>query len=114
MSSAPFSPERCRFPVPWSGKRSEGALGVSLSQAVKIPQTTAKGDVLAAEILAAGGQAESADLDDLDETTVGAFVDGVVARAGRIDISFNLVASDHERTMTSATVNISCGALVDI
>ena len=24
------------------------------------------------------------------------------------------VASDHARTMTSATVNISCGALVDI
>jgi 3-oxoacyl-[acyl-carrier protein] reductase len=51
----------------------------------------AKGDALAADILAAGGQAESAELDALDETAVDVFVDGVVARAGRIDISFNLI-----------------------
>jgi 3-oxoacyl-[acyl-carrier protein] reductase len=54
-------------------------------------RTKAKGDALAADILAAGGQAESAELDALDETAVDAFVDGVVARAGRIDISFNLI-----------------------
>jgi 3-oxoacyl-[acyl-carrier protein] reductase len=54
-------------------------------------RTKAKAEALAAEIRAAGGGAESAELDALDEAAVDAFVDGVVARAGRIDVSFNLI-----------------------
>jgi 3-oxoacyl-[acyl-carrier protein] reductase len=54
-------------------------------------RTKAKADVLAAEIRAAGGQADSAELDALDEAAVDAFVDDLVAQAGRIDISCNLI-----------------------
>jgi 3-oxoacyl-[acyl-carrier protein] reductase len=54
-------------------------------------RTKAKADALAADILAAAGQADSAELDALDETAIEAFVDRVVARAGRIDISVNLI-----------------------
>jgi 3-oxoacyl-[acyl-carrier protein] reductase len=54
-------------------------------------RTNAKSDTLAADINAAGGQEESAEIDALDEAAVDAFVDDVVARAGRIDISFNLI-----------------------
>lgn len=54
-------------------------------------RTKAEADALAADIRAAGGRAESAELDALDEAAVDAFVDGVVARAGRIDVSFNLI-----------------------
>lgn len=54
-------------------------------------RTKAEADALAADIRAAGGRAESAELDALDEAAVDAFVDGVVARAGRIHVSFNLI-----------------------
>lgn len=54
-------------------------------------RTRAKAEALAAELRAAGGRAESAELDALDKDAVDAFVDGVVARAGRIDVSFNLI-----------------------
>jgi NAD(P)-dependent dehydrogenase (short-subunit alcohol dehydrogenase family) len=43
---------------------------------------------LADGIIQAGGQAEVGEVDVLDKGSVDAFVDGVVARAGRIDISF--------------------------
>lgn len=43
---------------------------------------------LAAAIQQEGGQAEAGMVDVLDQRSVTAFVDGVVAKAGRIDISF--------------------------
>lgn len=46
---------------------------------------------LAADIAAAGGQAEVAVLDALDEHAVDEHADAVAARAGGIDISFNLI-----------------------
>jgi NAD(P)-dependent dehydrogenase (short-subunit alcohol dehydrogenase family) len=49
-------------------------------------------DALAAEITAAGGQAEAAVVDALDERTVDEHAETVVARAGSIDISLNLVS----------------------
>jgi 3-oxoacyl-[acyl-carrier protein] reductase len=65
----------------------------------------ATADALAADILAAGGQADSAELDALDETAVAAFIDGVVARAGRIDISFNLIGyADAQRPLDEIAV----------
>ena len=47
---------------------------------------------VAAEIRSAGGAAETARVDALDETAVDAHADAVAARAGGIDISFNLIS----------------------
>jgi 3-oxoacyl-[acyl-carrier protein] reductase len=44
------------------------------------------------EIRAAGGVAETAQVDALDETAVDQHADAVAARAGGIDISFNLIS----------------------
>jgi 3-oxoacyl-[acyl-carrier protein] reductase len=48
-------------------------------------------DRVAGEIRAAGGAAETAVVDALDEQAVQAFVDGVAAQAGSVDISFNAI-----------------------
>ena len=47
---------------------------------------------VADEIAAAGGAAETAELDALDERAVDEHADAVAAQAGSIDISFNLIA----------------------
>ncbi len=49
-------------------------------------------DLVAKEIAAEGGSAEVAVLDALDEAAVDAHVAAVVAEAGRVDVSFNLVS----------------------
>ncbi|MFC0552081.1 SDR family NAD(P)-dependent oxidoreductase [Planotetraspora thailandica] len=49
-------------------------------------------DAVAGEIRASGGQAETAQVDALDEAAVDAHADAVVARAGSLDISFNLIS----------------------
>ncbi len=54
-------------------------------------RTQAKLDAVADAIRAAGGFAETAVVDALDERAVIAFVDGAAAQAGRIDISFNAI-----------------------
>jgi NAD(P)-dependent dehydrogenase (short-subunit alcohol dehydrogenase family) len=54
-------------------------------------RTLAKVEQVAAEIRAQGGVAEAAVVDALDERAVDAYVDAVAARAGRLDISFNLI-----------------------
>ena len=54
-------------------------------------RTKDKLDALAAELRASGGAAQSAQVDALDGQAVDAFVDQVVAQAGRIDISFNVI-----------------------
>lgn len=46
---------------------------------------------VAKEIRSTGGVAETAQVDALDERAVNEHADAVVARAGRIDISFNLI-----------------------
>ncbi|HJP76500.1 MAG TPA: SDR family oxidoreductase [Pseudonocardiaceae bacterium] len=48
-------------------------------------------DTLAAEIIAAGGKAEAAVLDALDEEAVAGHAAAVVAQTGRLDISLNLI-----------------------
>jgi NAD(P)-dependent dehydrogenase (short-subunit alcohol dehydrogenase family) len=48
-------------------------------------------DAVAKDIAAAGGSAEVATLDALDEQAVEDHVKGVVGKAGRVDVSFNLV-----------------------
>jgi NAD(P)-dependent dehydrogenase (short-subunit alcohol dehydrogenase family) len=46
---------------------------------------------LAREITAAGGKAEAAKVDAMDEVEINKYVDAVVSKAGTIDISFNLI-----------------------
>jgi NAD(P)-dependent dehydrogenase (short-subunit alcohol dehydrogenase family) len=48
-------------------------------------------DALASEIAAAGGSAEAAEVDALDERAIDEQLQSVVDRAGRIDISFNAI-----------------------
>ncbi|MCO6006391.1 SDR family oxidoreductase [Actinoallomurus purpureus] len=48
-------------------------------------------DALAKEISAAGGAAETAQVDALDEEAVGSHLDAVVEQAGTIDVSFNAI-----------------------
>jgi NAD(P)-dependent dehydrogenase (short-subunit alcohol dehydrogenase family) len=51
---------------------------------------------VAEEIRFAGGVAETAEIDALDEMAVDQHVDAVAAEAGGIDISFNLITHPHE------------------
>ena len=55
-------------------------------------RTAAPLDAVAGEIRAAGGAAETATLDALDEAAVSAHADAVAARGGSLDISMNLIS----------------------
>jgi NAD(P)-dependent dehydrogenase (short-subunit alcohol dehydrogenase family) len=55
-------------------------------------RTQAPLDEVAGEIRAHGGAADTAVLDALDERAVNDYVDAVVARAGSLDVSFNLIS----------------------
>ncbi|MEV3922352.1 SDR family NAD(P)-dependent oxidoreductase [Actinomadura coerulea] len=57
-------------------------------------RTPAKLDAVAEEIRAAGGLAETARVDALDEDAVNGWVDSVVETAGSIDVSVNLISQD--------------------
>jgi NAD(P)-dependent dehydrogenase (short-subunit alcohol dehydrogenase family) len=48
-------------------------------------------EVVAKDVVAAGGSAEAAEVDALDEEAVGKHLQFVIDKAGRIDISFNAV-----------------------
>jgi 3-oxoacyl-[acyl-carrier protein] reductase len=54
-------------------------------------RTAAKLEAVAEEIRSAGGTAQTAQVDALDETAVDEHADAVAAQAGGIDISFNLI-----------------------
>jgi NAD(P)-dependent dehydrogenase (short-subunit alcohol dehydrogenase family) len=56
-----------------------------------VGRTPEKLDAVAKDITAAGGSAEVAVVDALDEQAVDAHVRAVVAQAGSIDVSFNLI-----------------------
>jgi 3-oxoacyl-[acyl-carrier protein] reductase len=49
-------------------------------------------DTVAGEIRAAGGVAETAQVDALDEQAIDRYVDAVAEKAGGVDISFNLIS----------------------
>jgi len=55
-------------------------------------RTLAKLEEVAEQVRSAGGVAETAQVDALDERAVDGYVDAVVEKAGRIDISFNLIS----------------------
>ena len=58
-------------------------------------RTREKLDEVAEEIRSAGGAAETAEVDALDERAVDEHADAVAAVAGGIDISFNLITHPH-------------------
>jgi len=55
-------------------------------------RTRAKVEAVAEEIRAAGGAAEAAEVDALEERAIDAHADAVAAHAGSIDVSFNLIS----------------------
>ncbi|MEU9843656.1 SDR family oxidoreductase [Actinomadura sp. NPDC048032] len=57
-------------------------------------RTPAKLDAVAEEIRAAGGLAETARVDALDEDAVNGWVDSVVETAGSVDVSVNAISQD--------------------
>jgi NAD(P)-dependent dehydrogenase (short-subunit alcohol dehydrogenase family) len=59
-----------------------------------VGRTLSKLDAVADEISAAGGVAETAVVDALEQQAVEAHVADIVRRAGRIDISFNVISMD--------------------
>lgn len=63
-------------------------------------RTLAKVDAVAREITAAGGAAQAAQVDALDERAVDAHSDGVATRAGGIDVAVNAVGIVHVQGVT--------------
>lgn len=80
-----------------------GAIGGSVARAFAregasvflAGRTEARLDQVAEDIRAAGGRAETAVVDALDEEAVDHHADEVAAKAGSIDISFNLITHPH-------------------
>jgi NAD(P)-dependent dehydrogenase (short-subunit alcohol dehydrogenase family) len=77
----------------------DGAVGAAVAKAFArqgariflTGRTPAKLEVIAGEVLAAGGAIETVVLDALDERAVEAHLNEVLRKAGKIDISFNAV-----------------------
>ncbi len=69
-------------------------------------RTQATLDAVAAEIRAAGGTAETAVVDALDEAAVDRHADAVAAEAGGIDISFNLIAHPYTHGTPLAEMSV--------
>ncbi len=68
-------------------------------------RTRQKLEAVAADITAAGGFAEVAVVDALDERAVDAYVDAVVEQAGTVDISFNVIShGDVQEPLTEISV----------
>jgi NAD(P)-dependent dehydrogenase (short-subunit alcohol dehydrogenase family) len=55
-------------------------------------------DVVAKDIVSAGGSAEAAEVDALDEQAVDKHLQSVVDKAGRVDISFNAIGLPNPKT----------------
>lgn len=69
-------------------------------------RTQAKLDAVAADIRDAGGVAETAVVDALDERAVDEHADAVAAAAGSVDISFNLITHPHEHGTPMAEMSV--------
>ena len=82
--------------------RAFGAVGAHVFLAGRTGATL---DRVAHDIRAAGGTADTAVVDALDERAVTAFVDGVAKRTGRIDISCNVIGvGDVQKPLAELTV----------
>jgi len=69
-------------------------------------RTEGKVEALAEEIRAAGGEAEAAIVDALDAQAVDRHADTVAAKAGSIDISFNLITHPHTHGIPLAEMDV--------
>jgi NAD(P)-dependent dehydrogenase (short-subunit alcohol dehydrogenase family) len=63
-------------------------------------------EVIAKEIVAAGGSAEAAEVDAADETAVEEHLQAVVEKMGRVDISFNAVGISDPRILGVSLVDL--------
>ena len=76
-----------------------GAIGCAVAHALSrlrepiffSPVATGAVEVVAKDIVSAGGSAEAAEVDALDEQAVEEHLQSVIDKAGRLDISFNTV-----------------------
>lgn len=79
-----------------------GAVGSTVARAFAaegahvflVGRTLAKLEKTAGEIISAGGKADVAQVDAMDEQAVAKHLDEVVQKTGRLDISFNLISLD--------------------
>ena len=69
-------------------------------------RTPAKLEAVAEEIRSAGGAAETAQVDALDEQAVDQHAGAVAANAGGIDISFNLITHPHTHGIPLAELSV--------
>src|SRR6266478_1974587 len=74
-------------------------------------RTLAKLDAVARDVSAAGGVAETTQVDALDERAVNAHADAVAAKAGRIDIALNAVGIRHVQGPSFAELSLEEYAL---
>jgi 3-oxoacyl-[acyl-carrier protein] reductase len=70
-------------------------------------RTAAKLEGVAGEIAAAGGRAETAELDALDEKAVDEHADAVAANAGGIDVALNAVGITHDQGTPFAELSLA-------
>jgi NAD(P)-dependent dehydrogenase (short-subunit alcohol dehydrogenase family) len=71
-------------------------------------------DAVAGAVRHAGGAAEVATVDALDEASVVAHMESVVEAVGRVDISFNAIAVDHRQdALADLTVHDVVGPVAD-
>jgi NAD(P)-dependent dehydrogenase (short-subunit alcohol dehydrogenase family) len=66
-------------------------------------------EAVAKEIVAAGGSAEAAEVDALDEQAVDDHLQSVIDKAGRIDISFNAVGIPNTKILGVPLVELDVG-----
>jgi 3-oxoacyl-[acyl-carrier protein] reductase len=83
--------------------RAFGREGARVFLAGRTPATL---DEVAEAIRATGGAAETAEVDALDEQAVDRHADAVVAEAGGIDISFNLITHPHTHGIPLAEMGV--------
>ncbi len=83
--------------------RAFAAEGARVFLAGRTPATL---DAVAEEIRSAGGAAETAEVDALDEKSVDRHADAVAGEAGGIDISFNLIAHPYTHGTPLAEMDV--------
>jgi 3-oxoacyl-[acyl-carrier protein] reductase len=69
-------------------------------------RTAAKLERVAEDIRAAGGVAETAEVDALDERAVDEHADAVAAQAGGLDVSFNVITHPHTHGTPMAEMSV--------
>jgi NAD(P)-dependent dehydrogenase (short-subunit alcohol dehydrogenase family) len=63
-------------------------------------------DAVASDIVSAGGSAEAAEVDALDEEAINTHLQSVIDKAGRVDISFNAVGIPNAKVVGTSLVEL--------